>query len=210
MTKPLFKMTAGIRQRGRAPTIGSWRRHRQRRRVWQNRKLGLVHSRANIGILGTAGHTGGRERSARTLSRGRDFADFPEFYAEYFPTQGFRVRSAAITTVCNGPIRYIGQTQVQRDIANLQQALAKVKVVDGFLPVVAPGSAFQIPGRILQRRPVPFMGARRSLREEYKTILDAGLRIQIDDAFLPWTYERIVPPMTMRDYQRRRSCGLTR
>src|SRR5579863_4347164 len=41
-----------------------------------------------------------------TMSQGRDFAEFPEFYAEYFPTQGFRVRSASITTVCNGPIRY--------------------------------------------------------------------------------------------------------
>ncbi len=138
-----------------------------------------------------------------TMSRGRDFADFPEFYAEYFPTQGFRVRSATITTVCNGPIRYIGQTQVQRDIANLQQALAKVKVVDGFLPVVAPGSAFPIFKNEYYKDDQSLLWAlAEACREEYKAILDAGLRIQIDDAFLPWTYERIVPPMTMRDYRK--------
>src|SRR5580700_3392269 len=55
-----------------------------------------------------------------TMSMGRDFAAFPEFYAEYFPTQGFKVRPNTTTNVCTGPIRYIGQAQVQRDIANLK------------------------------------------------------------------------------------------
>ena len=77
-----------------------------------------------------------------TRSMGRDFAAFPEFYAEYFPTQGFHVRDGATTNVCSGPIRYIGQAQVQRDIANLKAAAAKVKVEDAFLPVVAPASAY--------------------------------------------------------------------
>jgi 5-methyltetrahydropteroyltriglutamate--homocysteine methyltransferase len=138
-----------------------------------------------------------------TMSRGHDFADFPEFYAEYFPTQGFRVRSAAITTVCNAPIRYIGQAQVQRDIANLKAALAKVNVVDGFLPVVAPGSAFPIYKNEYYKDDQSLLWAlAEACREEYKAILDAGLRVQIDDAFLPWTYERIVPPMSMQDYRK--------
>ena len=79
-----------------------------------------------------------------TMSRGRDFDAFPEFYAEYFPSQGFRVRPATTVNVCNAPIRYIGQAQIQRDIANLKAAVAKVKVEDAFLPVVAPASAFPI------------------------------------------------------------------
>jgi 5-methyltetrahydropteroyltriglutamate--homocysteine methyltransferase len=41
-----------------------------------------------------------------------------------------------------------------------------------------------------------------ALREEYKAIVDAGLRVQIDDAFIPWTYERIVPPMTLEQYHK--------
>jgi len=32
-------------------------------------------------------------------------------------------------------------------------------------------------------------------------VLNAGLRIQIDDAFLPWTYERMVPPKTLSEYR---------
>jgi 5-methyltetrahydropteroyltriglutamate--homocysteine methyltransferase len=137
-----------------------------------------------------------------TMSMGRDFAAFPEFYAEYFPTQGFRVRSNVTVNVCNGPIRYIGQDQVQRDIANLKAAAAKVKVEDAFLPVVAPASAFPIYKNEYYKDDESLLFAvAEALREEYKAVLDSGLRVQIDDAFLPWTYERIVPPMTLAQYR---------
>jgi 5-methyltetrahydropteroyltriglutamate--homocysteine methyltransferase len=136
-----------------------------------------------------------------TMSLGRDMAEFPEFYAEYFPTQGFKVRPATAVNVCTGPIRYIGQTQVARDIANLKAALSAVKVEDGFLPVVAPASAFPIYRNEYYKDDESLLFAlAEALCEEYKAVVDAGLRVQIDDAFLPWTYERIVPPMTMAQY----------
>jgi 5-methyltetrahydropteroyltriglutamate--homocysteine methyltransferase len=137
-----------------------------------------------------------------TRSMGQDFAAFPEFYAEYFPTQGFRVRDGANTIVCHGPIRYIGHAQVQRDIANLKAAAAQVKVEDAFLPVVAPASAFPFYKNEYYKDEESLLFAlAEALREEYKAVLDAGLRIQIDDAFLPYTYERIVPPMTLAQYR---------
>jgi 5-methyltetrahydropteroyltriglutamate--homocysteine methyltransferase len=138
-----------------------------------------------------------------TRSMGRDFAEFPEFYAEYFPTQGFRVRSGTIATVCNGPIRYTGQALVQRDIANLKAAVAKVKVEAAFLPLVAPASAFPFyVNEYYQDDESLLFAVAEALREEYKAVLDAGLRIQIDDAFLPATYERMVPPKTLAEYRR--------
>jgi len=137
-----------------------------------------------------------------TMSRGRDFADFPEFYAEYFPTQGFRVRPPDTVNACTAPIRYIGHAQVQRDIANLKAAAAKVKVIDAFLPVVAPASAYPIYKNEYYKDDEALMFALAdALREEYKAVLDSGLRVQIDDAFIPWTYERIVPPKTLAEYR---------
>lgn len=137
----------------------------------------------------------------RTLSFGRDMAEFPEFYAEYFPTQGFKVRPASTVMVCTGPIRNIGQAQVQSDIANFKAALSKVKVEDGFLPMVAPASAFPIYRNEYYKDDESLMFAlAEALREDYKAAVDAGLRVQIDDAFLPWTYERIVPPLTLAQY----------
>jgi 5-methyltetrahydropteroyltriglutamate--homocysteine methyltransferase len=84
----------------------------------------------------------------------------------------------------------------------LMQANKKVKVEDAFLPVVAPASAFPFYRNEYYKDDESLLFALAgALREEYKAILDAGLRVQIDDAFLPWTYERIVPPMTLAQYQ---------
>jgi 5-methyltetrahydropteroyltriglutamate--homocysteine methyltransferase len=136
-----------------------------------------------------------------TRSMGRDWDDFPEFYAEYFPTQRLRTRAVPMTSVCNAPIRYIGHELVQRDIANLKAAVANV--ADAFLPLVAPASAFPYYRNEYYKDDEALLFAlAEALREEYKAVLDAGLRVQIDDAFLPFTYERLVPPMTMADYRR--------
>jgi 5-methyltetrahydropteroyltriglutamate--homocysteine methyltransferase len=136
-------------------------------------------------------------------SMGHDFKAFPEFYAEYFPTQNLKPRATNVTTVCTGPIRYVGRALIQRDIENLRAAVAKVKVVDAFLPLVAPASAFPFfKNEYYKDEETLLFALAEALREEYKAVLDAGLRIQIDDAFLPYTYERIVPPLTLAQYRK--------
>jgi 5-methyltetrahydropteroyltriglutamate--homocysteine methyltransferase len=137
---------------------------------------------------------------ARTM--GRDFREFAEFYAEYFPTQNLKPRAANLVSVCTGPIRYIGRTLLERDIANLKAAAGKVRVEDAFLPLVAPASAFPFfKNEYYQDEGSLLFALAEALREEYKAVLDAGLRVQIDDAFLPYTYERVVPPLTLAQYR---------
>ena len=63
--------------------------------------------------------------------------------AEYDEASGLGKRLGN-RVVCNGPIKYIGQTQVARDIDNLKSAAAKANATGAFLPVVAPASA--LPG----------------------------------------------------------------
>ena len=41
-----------------------------------------------------------------------------------------------------------------------------------------------------------------ALHEEYKAILDAGLILQVDDAYLALSYEVMVPPKTLKDYRK--------
>ena len=41
-----------------------------------------------------------------------------------------------------------------------------------------------------------------ALHEEYKAIIDAGLILQVDDAYLALTYEVMVPPKTLKDYRK--------
>ena len=40
-----------------------------------------------------------------------------------------------------------------------------------------------------------------ALHEEYKAIIDAGLILQVDDAYLALSYEVMVPPKTPKDYR---------
>jgi len=118
---------------------------------------------------------------------GRDQQLFPDFYAEYFPTQKLPKRGVA---VCVGPIAYKGQAAVGKDIAIFKAALKGASVADAFLPVVAPASAVPRSKNEFYKDEEEFLfKLAEALREEYKAIVDAGLMVQIDDAFLPYMYD---------------------
>jgi 5-methyltetrahydropteroyltriglutamate--homocysteine methyltransferase len=135
--------------------------------------------------------------------QGRDRRDFAEFYADYFRSNpiagGVRDRGQA---VCVGPIRYTGQAAIARDIADLKAGMDAADVTEGFLPVVAPSSA--VPIRVDEHYggDEEFIFALAdALNEEYRAIVDAGLSVQVDDAFLATMYDTMVPPATMREYR---------
>jgi 5-methyltetrahydropteroyltriglutamate--homocysteine methyltransferase len=134
---------------------------------------------------------------------GHDRTRFAEFYADYFRrnpiAEGVRERGEA---VCVGPIRYVGHAAVKRDIDDLKSAMALVDVKEGFLPVVAPSSAVPIRVDEFYDGEEEFVFALAdAINEEYRAITDAGLNIQVDDAYLATMYDTLVPPGTMRDYR---------
>ena len=137
-----------------------------------------------------------------SVGGGQDRVAFPEFYAEYDKVTGLG-RRLGNRFICNGPIKYTGHAQLRRDIENLKAATAKVKVEGAFLPVVAPASALPNAANEHYSDEKSFLFALAdALREEYKTIVEAGLYVQIDDAFLPYMYEKLVPPKTLAEYKR--------
>jgi 5-methyltetrahydropteroyltriglutamate--homocysteine methyltransferase len=132
--------------------------------------------------------SGIEERSIETArGAGRDQLLFPDFYAEYFPTQRLPKRG---TVVCVGPIAYKGQAAVGKDIAIFKAALKGAAVADAFLPVVAPASAVPRSKNEYYKNDEEFLfKLAEALREEYTAIVEAGLMVQIDDAFLPYMYD---------------------
>ena len=73
----------------------------------------------------------------------------------------------------------------------------------GFLPVVAPASALPGAKNEHYKDEEAFLTALAdALHQEYQAIVDAGLYVQIDDAFLPYMHERMVPPMSNAEYRR--------
>ena len=131
---------------------------------------------------------------------GQDRVAFPEFYAEYDRVSGLGKRLGA-RFVVDAPLTY-SDVQVRRDIANLQAAAAKAKVAGAFLPVVAPASALPNAKNEHYADEKSLLWALADcLHQEYKAIVDAGLYVQIDDAFLPFMHEKMVPPMTHGQYR---------
>jgi 5-methyltetrahydropteroyltriglutamate--homocysteine methyltransferase len=133
---------------------------------------------------------------------GNDRKAFPEFYAEYDAATGLGKRLGN-RFVASGEIAYVGQKQVGRDIENLKKAAKKANAYGAFLPVVAPASA--LPGgknEHYKDEETYLFALADALNKEYRAIVDAGLYVQIDDAFLPYMYEKMVPPMTLGDYRK--------
>jgi len=134
-------------------------------------------------------------------SRGgsRDRTLFPEFYAEYFPTQRLPKRGTVFTVA---PVKYKGHAALKKDIEIFKQAL-KGADVQGFLPVVAPASAVPMfRNEYYKNEEEAIFGIAEALREEYKTIVDAGLYVQIDDAFLPYMYDLAFAGSDMENFRK--------
>jgi len=144
--------------------------------------------------------TGFERRPFETpLLVGRDRNQFKQFYAYADRTPGVLFygedqafwEAIATQPVCVAPIVYRPDA-VRRDIANFQAALQNVAVVDGFMPAVAPASIevgvknehYGTDEELLQ-------ALTEAMRQEYRAIVDAGIQLQVDDAWIPalWDHE---------------------
>ena len=140
------------------------------------------------------------ERFGEMAISATDWERFGEFYAEYFRAEQ-EYGSPAGVFAAVGPITYTGGDAIHRDIANLKAAMVAEGAAEGFLPVVAPASCF--PALIDEHygsTQAALLGVAEALRDEYRAIVDAGLGVQVDDAFVPFMYDVMVPPGTMDDY----------
>jgi 5-methyltetrahydropteroyltriglutamate--homocysteine methyltransferase len=123
-----------------------------------------------------------RPDRART-SFAAEVAAFPEYYEQYFRTAmtGGAV-APVVPLVCTGPIRYRGETALQRDIANLKAELVGVAHVAAFMPAVAPSGVGE--NEYYNSDEAFFHAVGAALHAEYQAIVDAGFILQIDDPFL--------------------------
>ena len=131
---------------------------------------------------------------------GADRTRFKEFYAELDVREPM---ANAKMVACTGPVKYIGQDILRRDIDNFKAALKGAKVEEAFMPVVAPSSVLP------DRKDEYYKGEEEwldavtaAMRTEYQTIVDAGFVLQIDDARAATAYDRMVPPGTFEEYRR--------
>ncbi len=107
---------------------------------------------------------------------------FPEYYEMYEKARrerGYAVPFPEPPLACTGPIEYVPDA-VMVDIDNVRAALAGVEVEEVFMPAATPRNAIKNQYYSTQ---VDFLHAYAdAMREEYRTIIDAGFICQIDDS----------------------------
>ncbi|HLZ22945.1 MAG TPA: cobalamin-independent methionine synthase II family protein [Ktedonobacterales bacterium] len=118
-----------------------------------------------------------------------DAAAFPR-YAEWNAKQqqgAARIKRFA----CTGPVTYVGEAQLQADIANLTSATPPG--TEAFMTAASPGviSWFQ-PNQYYPTEEQYLQALAEAMREEYAAIIEAGLVLQVDCPDI--TLSRNVPP----------------
>ncbi|MFN6980192.1 MAG: cobalamin-independent methionine synthase II family protein, partial [Gemmobacter sp.] len=82
---------------------------------------------------------------------------------------------------CTGPVESRGQGELSKDIAHLKAAMAAHGVARGFMNAASPGViALFLQNAYYPTREAYLDALAEAMREEYRTILDAGLDLQLD------------------------------
>ncbi|HLF79385.1 MAG TPA: cobalamin-independent methionine synthase II family protein [Dehalococcoidia bacterium] len=121
---------------------------------------------------------------------GQDADRFAEFFESEGSGRRTRWRGA---DVCVGPIAYMDEHSIKRDITHLKEAAALVGVEEAFLPVVAPASAaFNGVNDYYKSDEEYVYALADALRVEYLAIFESGLLLQVDDAVLANAYDDLM------------------
>ena len=104
---------------------------------------------------------------------------------------------------CTGPVASKGQGELQKDIANLRAAMAAEGATRGFMNAASPG----VISLFLQNAHYPtredYLAAlAEAMRDEYRTILDAGLDLQLDCPDLALSRHMLFPHLSDDEFLR--------
>jgi 5-methyltetrahydropteroyltriglutamate--homocysteine methyltransferase len=114
----------------------------------------------------------------------RENKAFPTFYKS-----GAHSGTQPTRYACTGPLKYVGQKQLQNDIDNLKAGLKTLSPVDTFMPSVSPSSCMGLmENRFYKDDDEHLYAVADALREEYQAIVAAGFMVQIDDPRLMMNY----------------------
>jgi len=122
----------------------------------------------------------GGEAAPWTIS---DLAEAPELLVEQY---GGEAGAHILPANCQGPISYTGQELLQRDIDNLLTALGDHPAAAAFMPAASPGVITVCSPDLHYGDYETYLDAvADAMTEEYRTIVDAGLLLQLDCPDIP-------------------------
>jgi 5-methyltetrahydropteroyltriglutamate--homocysteine methyltransferase len=157
------------------------------------------YARERIGGYEVREYAPGQEPVPHSIC-GRDLLEFREYFDSRPGWAG--VGPSRRQVVCTGPLKYVGQQQIQADLANFKAGLQGVQVADAFLPAVAPGTIEHwLRNEHYPSEEAYLYAIADAMHEEYKAITDAGFILQIDDPDLPDAWQ-INADMSVAEYRK--------
>ena len=131
----------------------------------------------------------------------RETLAFPEFYeAHKRYREGIVARPVRL--VCTGPVTYTGHEALKQDIANIKAATEDVKAEEVFMTAISPSDVEGQQANEHYASDEEYLYAiADAMHEEYRTIVDAGLLLQVDDPRL-LTYYISRPDLEVEDCRR--------
>lgn len=95
--------------------------------------------------------------------------------------------------ICAGPISYVGESELQSDIANLKAALNGNVAEEAFITAISPSNLELYYENKYYATDEEYLAALAdAMHVEYKAIVDAGFLLQIDDPRMATHYNRSV------------------
>ena len=165
------------------------------------------HGRASFATYANT-RIGGLERLQRppqhNVKPTRDAIAFPAVYDEMKKMFGARRVLTGrpvdeVSLVCTGPITYVGQAEVEADIAHLRKATKGVKAEEVFITAISPTNLeMYFENRYYKTEEEYLFALAEAMRVEYKAVVDAGFILQVDDPRLITHYNRM-PGITMEE-----------
>src|SRR5437660_8141950 len=141
------------------------------------------------------------------IAQGKDreaFADFYRYASEkgtLFYAPGEQIKRVRPIWVCTGPITYQGKEALAREIEELK---SQVRVEDAFLTSTAPASLEVYRRNEYYKSEEEFVYAiAEAMRVEYEAIVNSGIVLQIDDAWLVALWDRIGIAMGLAAFRKR-------
>jgi 5-methyltetrahydropteroyltriglutamate--homocysteine methyltransferase len=129
------------------------------------------------------------------IEQGRDREEFAEFYqyaserGTLFYTPGAQIAKKRPVQACTGPVTYVGQTELKKEI---DVTIATAGTENVFLTSTAPASLEVYRRNRYYKSDEDYVFAiAEAMRVEYEIIVAAGLILQVDDAWLPALWDRV-------------------
>jgi 5-methyltetrahydropteroyltriglutamate--homocysteine methyltransferase len=147
------------------------------------------------------------ESSKRSAEVTRDALDFPGFYGERAKETVMRranrpLQIPSLRMRCIGPVTYLGQDDLDADIAYLKAAVEASPAEEVFMTAISPSNLEHSHINEYYSTQDEYLAAlAEAMRVEYLAIVDAGFILQIDDPRMATHYDR-TPSASIEDCRR--------